>query len=416
MSQNRKQPSSHSAADANSQALVPSRSGDELWSKASTATKPSVMFSSSFQTLRDMIVDAEIPTSKLTKIKRLGEGAFAVVDKCLYRTEDGFERQVAIKRLKPDVFKSQLDFEDFIREAMLLKKLSHFNVVDFLGVGSDVEKASKADTPIKKDSVYIVSEFMNRGTLSSQIIKQMKSIRQVYTLQDGLQWLIHIARGMKYLHNSSPRVIHRDLKIENIMLTEDYEGKIIAKIGDFGLHALVPKKRSTIHQPSTEEVLEKTSKKFLKQAKTYKRKKTFLLPDESVFNLSGKTGSLLYMAPEVLKSEEYNEKADVFSFSIVMYEVLQKCMLLAFISTRGIAAEIDQYIESVLAGFRPYIPQEWPKEVKNLLTRCWAGSIRDRPSMDEIVDELIKIQEMGVLHEKITSNDTPTTCGCCLQQ
>lgn len=82
---------------------IVSRSGEFLWNKASSAAKPTVMFSSSFQTLRDMIVDAEISNKKLMKVKRLGEGAFAVVDKCIYRTSDGFERQVAVKRLKPDV-------------------------------------------------------------------------------------------------------------------------------------------------------------------------------------------------------------------------------------------------------------------------------------------------------------------------
>lgn len=297
---------------------------------------------------------------------------------------------------------------------MLLKKLSHFNVVDFLGLGSDVEKASKADVPIRKDSVYIVTEYMDQGTLSSKIIKQMKSKRTIYTIQEGLQWLIHIARGVKYLHNSSPRVIHRDLKIENIMLTEDYEGKIIAKIGDFGLHALIPKKRTTIHQPSSQEDKEKTSKKFLRQASTFKKGKAVY--DQSVFALSGRTGSLLYMAPEVLRSEEYNEKADVFSFAIIMYEVLQKCMLLAFISTSAIPSEVDQYIESVLAGFRPYLPPEWPKEIKSLLSWCWADPIRARPSMEEVLEELIRIQERGIFREKVKTKTPKNTCSCCRTQ
>eukprot|EP00210_Caulerpa_lentillifera_P003514 g3353.t1 len=394
----------------------PPRSGDRLWSKVSMKTKPSIRFSSSFQTLRDMIVDAEIPKSKLEKIARLGEGAFAVVDKCLYKTDDGFERQVAVKRLKSHVFRSELDFDDFIREALLVKKLSHPNVVDFLGVGSDVEKASRTtDAPIRPDSVYIVTEFMNAGTLSSQIVKQMRTRRIVYTLREGLQWLIHVAKGMKYLHNSSPRVIHRDLKIENIMLTEDFDGKKIAKIGDFGLHALIPKKRSITHQPSSEANKKQTSKRFLQQAKSLKRWKSTC--SESVFALSGRTGSLLYMAPEVLRSEAYNEKADVFSFAIVMYEVLQKCILLAFISIKGMTSEVDQYVESVLAGFRPHLPEEWPKEIKKLLTRCWANSIQERPSMDEVLSTLINIQQMGILREeKKESDDYSTHCVCCATQ
>lgn len=198
------------------------------------------------------------------------------------------------------------------------------------------------------------------------------------------------------------------------MLTEDFDGTKIAKIGDFGLHALVPKKHSTIHQPSSEQGKEETNKKFMKQAKSVKKKNTNC--SESVFALSGRTGSLLYMAPEVLRSEEYNEKADVFSFAIVMYEVLQKCMLLAFISVKGVAAEVDQYVESVLAGFRPYLPPEWPKEIRKLLTRCWAASMYDRPSMDEILTKLTNIQQMGILHEKEAQSKGTTSYACCNQQ
>ena len=108
----------------------------------------------------------------------------------------------------------------------------------------------------------------------------------------------------------------------------------------------------------------------------------------------------MYMAPEVLKSENYNEKADVYSFAIVMYEVLQKCMLLAFVSLRGIPAEVEQYIESVLSGFRPYLPSDWPAEVKTLLTKCWSSNLSDRPSMDTILESLLDIQEKGLLHEE----------------
>ena len=79
---------------------------------------------------------------------------------------------------------------------MLLKKLSHGNVVDFIGVGADMERAQFA-SHISSDFIFLVTEYMNKGTLYSKIVRQMKSKRLIYTLQDGLQWLIHVAKGMK---------------------------------------------------------------------------------------------------------------------------------------------------------------------------------------------------------------------------
>jgi len=361
-----------------------------------------------------MIADAEIDLGALTKVNRLGSGAFAVVDKCVYQTEDGFKREVAVKRLKPDVFKSELDLHDFVREAMLLRKLSHGHVVDFIGLGADMERAQFA-SHISPDCIFLVTEYMNKGTLYSRIVRQMKSARLIYTVQDGLQWLIDVAKGMKYLHNSNPRVIHRDLKIENIMLTCDSQGHVSAKIGDFGLHALIPpKKKAAIKTTSSKKVIKQTSKRFLQQAKSMKQG-TASYPDD-VFRLSGKTGSLMYMAPEVLKCEDYNDKADVYSFAIVMYEVLQKCLLLAFVSLHGVAAEVDQYVASVVSGFRPFLPKQWPKEVRFLLTKCWSDKHVDRPSMDEVLEALQEIQAKGVLFEKEEDARAEGGCLCCAQQ
>jgi len=220
---------------------------------------------------------------------------------------------------------------------------------------------------------------------------------------------------LRYLHNSNPRVIHRDLKIENVMLTQE-GGHTIAKIGDFGLHALVPaKKQMQAVTPSTKEIVRQTSKIFTDQARSFtmNKRRNKPLATEDVFKLSGKTGSLMYMAPEVLRCKQYNEKADVFSFSIVAYEVLQKCILLAFVSLKGHPSEVDQYIESVVSGFRPILPRYWPDELKRLLQRCWADSISDRPTMDEIVVTLSSIRQQNLLNEDMS--ESPRKCSCCIQ-
>lgn len=86
-------------------------------------------------------------------------------------------------------------------------------------------------------------------------------------------------------------MIHRDIKIENVMLTNDGTGNIVAKIGDFGLHALVPAKTHRQELTSSKKILRKTSKVFLQHARSVKEGKITYVED--LFKLSGKTGSLM---------------------------------------------------------------------------------------------------------------------------
>lgn len=115
------------------------RCGEELWRVATKKVKAGVTTSLAFKTLRNQAGDAYIPESKLTKVKRLGKGAFAVVDECLYETEEGRVGPVAVKRLKPEVFANDADVQLFLQEAKLLRRLGHSCIVDFLGVGYNTQ-------------------------------------------------------------------------------------------------------------------------------------------------------------------------------------------------------------------------------------------------------------------------------------
>lgn len=68
--------------------------------------------------------------------------------------------------------------------------------------------------------------------------------------------------------------------------------------------------------------------------------------------MSGKTGSFMYMAPEMFNNEAYTEKVDVFSFGICMYELIHKYMMVFAVSVVGTEDEIEQYAERVAGGFR----------------------------------------------------------------
>ena len=76
----------------------------------------------------------------------------------------------------------------------------------------------------------MVEEFVDGGTLKALVGCQMKSFKDLYKLQDAVRWLTQIASGLAYLHQCQPKVIHRDLKLENILLQGTEVGTQCAKI------------------------------------------------------------------------------------------------------------------------------------------------------------------------------------------
>lgn len=113
---------------------------------------------------------------------------------------------------------------------------------------------------------------------------------------------------------------------------------------------------------------------------------------EGLYHLNPGTGSLLYMAPEVLGGTPYNEKADVFSFAIVIYELFCQSTILYIVSQYGGARDVELHALRVMGGFRPAIPASWPSDLKSLVEDCWAELPAGRPSMKEISSRLQQMQ------------------------
>ena len=106
---------------------------------------------------------------------------------------------------------------------------------------------------------------------------------------------------------------------------------------------------------------------------------------DDVYEMTGGTGSLRYMAPEVADSRPYNHKADVYSFGILLWELLS-C------KKPFVGLGIEEYYEQVVyGGVRPNIDSKWHKELTHLMTRCWDAEIENRPNSQEIVTTLESI-------------------------
>ncbi|KAL3501197.1 hypothetical protein ACH5RR_035646 [Cinchona calisaya] len=214
----------------------------------------------------------EADFSRMIIKKHLASGAFGSVYKALY---DGREVAVKVLDLGDDNTKTTL-LHAFMQEFIVWNKLDHPNIAKFIGAKgtSDLRVIpghGKGRMP--RNGCCIVAEYVGGGTLSSYLWKNR--IRKL-PLNVVIQLALDAARGLCYLH--SRKVVHRDVKTDNMLLDNSRRVKII----DFGV--------------SRFEALNPTE-------------------------MTAQTGTAGYMAPEVLCSSPYDHKCDVFSFGICLWEI-----------------------------------------------------------------------------------------------
>lgn len=272
-----------------------------------------------------------IKNDDLEEIRELGSGTYGSVFHGKWRGCD-----VAIKRIKASCFDGRPSererlIADFWKEAQILSSLHHPNVVSFYGVVRDGPDGSLAT----------VTEFMVNGSLKQFLRKKDRTIdrrKRVILAMDA-------AFGMEYLHGKN--IVHFDLKCENLLVNMRDPQRPICKIGDLGLSKV---KQHTLVS-------------------------------------GGVRGTLPWMAPELLsgKSDMVSEKIDVYSFGIVMWELLT-----------GDDPYSDMRAAEIIGGIvnnslRPQIPSWCDPEWKSLMEGSWAGEPAQRPSFTEISQRLRKM-------------------------
>ena len=137
---------------------------------------------------------------------------------------------------------------------------------------------------------------------------------------DALRWSLHTARALQYLHESRPVIMHRDLKLDNIMLSSADVARADVKLADFGLarhtaHAPLPSKAPA---PLVELTCNACPPAQPEPGASRRGGSTRGATPHHVPVLTGRTGSLGYMAPEVLASRPYGPSADIFSLGMCM--------------------------------------------------------------------------------------------------
>jgi len=145
------------------------------------------------------------------------------------------------------------------------------------------------------------------------------------------------------------RIVYRDIKTENI----GFDTKGDVKLFDFGL-------AKPLHPALASQI------------------------EEGMYNLTARTGTFPYMAPEVARKQRYNEKCDVFSFGILLWEILSlEC---AF---SGITSRREFYYRISIGGVRPQIRPCWPSGARQIMSTSWTVEPQKRPSFEKVCNLLV---------------------------
>lgn len=254
----------------------------------------------------------------------------------VYRAEwNGTE--VAVKKFLDQDFSGEA-LAQFKCEVEIMLRLRHPNVVLFMGAVT------------RPPHFSILTEFLPRGSLYRLLHRPTPQLDE----RRRMRMALDVAKGMNYLHTSHPTIVHRDLKSPNLLVDKNWA----VKVCDFGLSRM--------------------------------KHHTFLSSKSTA-------GTPEWMAPEVLRNEPANEKCDVYSFGVILWE-------LATLSIPWKGLNSMQVVGAV--GFqnrRLEIPEEIDPPVAQIIQECWQTEPHLRPSFTQLMYRLRRLQRFVADRKNSTS-------------
>lgn len=278
----------------------------------------------------------EFPRHRLRVISILGEGCFGQVWKCEAQNIAGCEGSsfVAVKTLKESA--GDKERQELLKELQVMKTIKpHPNIVTLLGCCTD------------KDPVFVIMEYINGGILQTFLRKSraehyygnLHGASSHLSSRDLTSFAYQVARAMDYLKNKD--IIHRDLAARNVLITDER----VCKVADFGFA------------------------RDIMGSQVYQRKSEGRLP-------------IRWMAPESLYDNLFSSKTDVWSFGILLWEIVT----LGSTPYPGMAA--TEVMQRVRKGYRLDKPEHCKRELYNVMFYCWEKDPDQRPTFTELVELL----------------------------
>jgi len=280
-------------------------------------------------------------TNNYKESRIIGRGGFGTVYK-------GFLQDNTIVAIKKSKTVDENQIDQFINEIVLLSQIDHKNVVKLLGCCLETQ------VPL------LVYEFVSKGTLFNYIHHESSASSKRWETCPRIA--VETADALSYLHSTaSPPIIHRDVKPSNILLDDNFT----AKVSDFGISKLVPRDKKDL---------------------------TTVVQ-----------GTFGYLDPEYLQTNQLTEKSDIYSFGVVLVELLtgedvisfdrfedERCLPMYFLSS----LKEDRLFEILESFIVEEGNKEHINEVVELIERCLRVKGDERPSMKEVAMELDRIRKI----------------------
>uniref|UniRef100_A0A673STU9 non-specific serine/threonine protein kinase n=1 Tax=Suricata suricatta TaxID=37032 RepID=A0A673STU9_SURSU len=253
---------------------------------------------------------------KYIRLQKIGEGSFgkAILVKS---TED--DRQYVIKEINISRM-SNKEREESRREVAVLANMKHPNIVQY------------RESFEENGSLYIVMDYCEGGDLFKRINAQKGILFQEDQILD---WFVQICLALKHVHDR--KILHRDIKSQNIFLTKD--GTI--QLGDFGIARVL---NSTVELART------------------------------------CIGTPYYLSPEICENKPYNNKSDIWALGCVLYEM---CTLKHAFE----AGSMKNLVLKIISGSFPPVSLHYSYDLRNLLSHLFKRNPRDRPSVNSILEK-----------------------------
>ncbi|KAL2329765.1 hypothetical protein Fmac_017346 [Flemingia macrophylla] len=250
---------------------------------------------------------------------------------------------VAVKMLAPNSKQGEKEFQT---EVLLLGRLHHRNLVNLLGYCID------------KGQLMLVYQFMSNGSLENLLYDEEREL----SWDERLQIAADISHGIEYLHEGAvPPVIHRDLKSANILIDHSMR----AMVSDFGL--------------SKEEMFDGRN--------------------------SGLKGTYSYMDPAYISSSKLTMKSDIYSFGIIIFELITAIHphqnLMEYINLAAMDYDgVDGILDKQLVGKSDL---EEVRQLAKIAHKCLHKSPKKRPSIGEVVQGILRIKQKRLMKEDTMS-------------
>ncbi|XP_054644994.1 serine/threonine-protein kinase Nek1 isoform X3 [Dunckerocampus dactyliophorus] len=253
---------------------------------------------------------------KYVKVKKIGEGSFGKAA-LVKSKEDG--HQYVIKEISISGMSAK-ERQESRKEVAVLANMSHPNIVQY------------KESFEEGGCLYIVMDYCEGGDLFKKINSQRGIL---FSEEQILDWFVQICLAIKHIHDR--KILHRDIKSQNIFLTKD--GTV--QLGDFGIARVL---NSTVELART------------------------------------CIGTPYYLSPEICENKPYNNKSDIWALGCVLYEM---CTLKHAFE----AGNMKNLVLKIIRGSYPPVSVHYSQELRSLLAQLFKHNPRERPSVSSILDK-----------------------------